>query len=521
MYKISGIRLPVGYTEDDLKRAVLKKLNTYKDNLKSVKIIHRSIDARYKHNVLYVITVAVELNSHKGIRADEYVAPPRSIKELGYSPIKSDKRVMVVGSGPAGLFAALTLAELGFSPTIIERGGSVEERIQKINGLREAGILDTETNVQFGEGGAGTFSDGKLNTGISKEYTAVVFGELIKAGAPEDIEYEANPHVGTDELRKVVKNFRLKLKELGVELLTHSKLTDIIVKEGRITEVEINDTRKVPVDYLVVAIGQSAEDTITMLNRKGIIMIPKPFSIGVRIEHKQEFISKAQYGEAWNKLPPADYKLSTHLNNGRGVYTFCMCPGGEVVCSSCEEGTIITNGMSNRARDNEYANSAVLVSVTQSDFGQGLFDGFHARKVMERKAYELGGGGYKAPAQYYKDFILGKPTDGNIRSSYLPSVSGQDLNIAMPAYIASGLKEGLAVFGRKIKGFDSDDALLIGMETHSSCPIRMERNDKGESVIEGVYPCGEGAGYAGGITSSAVDGIKTALAIYSKEKEVI
>ncbi|MBO5776216.1 MAG: FAD-binding protein, partial [Clostridia bacterium] len=376
MDKISGIRLPVGYSEEDLKRAVLKKLNTYKDNLKSVKIIHRSIDARYKNNVLYVLTVVVEVKSQKGIRADEYVSPPRSIRELGYKPINSSKNVVVVGSGPAGLFAALTLAELGFKPTIIERGGSVDERVQKIETLRQLGMLDTETNVQFGEGGAGTFSDGKLNTGISKEYTAVVFGELVKAGAPEDIEYESNPHVGTDELRKVVKNVRVRLEELGAELKTHAKLTDITVKEGRIAEIEINGCNRIPVDYLVVAIGQSAEDTITMLNKKGVIMSPKPFSIGVRIEHKQEFISKAQYGESWTKLPPADYKLNTHLSNGRGVYTFCMCPGGEVVCSSCEEGTIITNGMSNRARDSEYANSAVLVSVNPQDFNCSLFGGF-------------------------------------------------------------------------------------------------------------------------------------------------
>ena len=517
MYRINGIRLPLGYTEDDLNKAVLKKLNTYKNNLEKIVLLSRSIDARYKNNILYVLNVAVELKSSKGIRAEEFSLPPRSIKELNFKPINTNAKVVVVGSGPAGLFAGLTLAELGLKPIIIERGGSVEERVEKIEGLRNFGILDTETNVQFGEGGAGTFSDGKLNTGISKEYTAVVFGELIKAGAPEDIAYESAPHIGTDVLRKVVKNVRAKLKELGACLLTHAKLTDIKISENRITEITINDTQTEKVDYLILAIGQSAEDTITLLNKRGMLMNAKPFSIGVRVEHSQRFIDYAQYGESYRLLPPADYKLSTHVSNGRGVYTFCMCPGGEVVCSSCEEGTIITNGMSNRARDSEFANSAVLVSVTPQDFGGTLFGGFKARKELEKQAFVMAGGGYKAPAQYYGDFCKGSISTGEIKSSYLPGLASCNLNELLPKYVSASLKEGMEAFGRKIKGFNQEGALLIAPETHSSCPIRMERNEQGESNIKGIYPCGEGAGYAGGITSSAVDGIKQALNVYFKE----
>lgn len=517
MYRLTGIRLPVGYTDEDLQKAVLKKLNTYKHNLVSIKVLSRAIDARYKHNILYVLSVAVTLKSSKGIKAEEYVLPPTSIKELGYKPIVTDKKVVVVGSGPAGLFAGLTLAELGFKPLIIERGGSVEERVEKIELLRSSGVLDTATNVQFGEGGAGTFSDGKLNSGISKDYTAVVFGELIKAGAPDDIAYESAPHIGTDELRKVVKNMRGILSSLGATLLTHAQLTDIRVEDNRVTEITINGNRKERVDYLVLAIGQSAEDTVQMLHDRGVIMTPKPFSLGIRVEHPQELINYAQYGESASLLPPADYKLSTHVSNGRGVYTFCMCPGGEVVCSSFEDGTVITNGMSNRARDSRFANSAVLVSVTPNDFDGTLFGGFKARKAIERKAYDMTGGGYKAPAQYYKDFIKNKATSGAIDCSYLPSVSGENLCELLPRYVTDSIKEGMAAFGRKIKGFDGDSALFIAPETHSSSPIRMERGDNGQSNIGGIYPCGEGAGYAGGITSSAVDGIKIALKIYAKE----
>lgn len=517
MYRINGIRLPVGYSEEDLTKAVLKKLNTTKKNLASVKIISRSIDARYKNNVLYVLGVAVKTHSNKGIRAEEYELPPVRIKELGHAPLNTNRKVVVVGSGPAGLFCALTLCELGFKPIVLERGGRVEERVEKIERLRLLGELDEQTNVQFGEGGAGTFSDGKLNSGISKQYTSVVFGELVSAGAPEDITYESAPHVGTDELRKVVVNMRNRLHGMGAELRTHSKLTDVKIVDGKVTEITVNDTQTLQVDDLILAIGQSAEDTIQMLQSKGLIMTPKAFSLGVRVEHPQSLINFSQYGESYRYLPPADYKLSTHVSNGRGVYTFCMCPGGEVVCSSFEEGTIITNGMSNRARASEFANSAVLVSVTPQDFGGNLFGGFRARKELERNAFKMTGS-YKAPCQKYVDFARDKCTDGDIKCSYLPGVSGQNLNRLLPKYVTESIKEGMETFGRKIKGFDGESALFIAPETHSSSPIRMERGEDYESNLKGIYPCGEGAGYAGGITSSAVDGIRVALSIYQKEK---
>lgn len=510
MYKVKDVKVRVGYGEADLKKAVAKKLNTYVENIVACKILKRSIDARNKSDVLFVLTVAVELKNDKNVHAEKYVPAPNSIAELNLGQKNTSESVVVVGSGPAGLFCALTLATCGVRVTLLERGGSVDERVKKIEELKQKGILDTETNVQFGEGGAGTFSDGKLNSGISNEYFGVLFGEFIACGAPEDIAVDSNPHIGTDVLRGVIKNIHSRLVALGVTFRTHAKVTDICVKDGVVSEVVVNGTERIKADRLVLAIGHSAEDTFRMLNSKGVAMSPKPFSVGVRVEHSQALINEARHGKFRDVLPPADYKLSAQLPSGRCVYSFCMCPGGEVTCSSDTDGTIVTNGMSNRARDGKYANSALLVSVTPADYPSGVFGGFDFRRRYEVSAYHAGGGGFYAPAQRTSDFLSGKISDGTIECSYRPGVRNADLSVCLPAYVVDGLKDGLNIFGKKIKGFDTD-GVLIGVETRSSCPVRIERDSDFESTVKGIYPCGEGAGYAGGITSSAIDGIKTAI----------
>lgn len=515
-FKVKDIRLRPGFSEEELTRAVLRRLNTYRENLEGITLLRKSVDARNKKDVRIALTVSAEVLNGKGIRAEEHEAPPCRVADLGLEIKKSDRKAVVVGSGPAGLFAALTLAEAGLRPLVIERGGSVDERVSAVEALRTEGRLDSECNVQYGEGGAGTFSDGKLNSGIDKEYFSILFGEFISLGAPADIAFDANPHIGTDVLRGVVKALREKIRLYGGEVRCHARLTDIEVKDGALKGIVINGEERLPADIMVLAIGHSAYDTFRMLNAKGLTMAPKPFSLGVRVEHRQELINRAQYGDYASLLPPADYKFSTHLADGRGVYTFCMCPGGEVVCSSSDEGTVVTNGMSLRARDGEYANSAVLVSVSAGDFGVGLWDGFEGRAAIERAAYLAGEGGYRAPAQKYGDLIKGIPGRGELRSSYRPGLNATALARCLPQYILKDIAEGIAVFGRKLKGFDSPDTVLIGAETRSSCPVTVLRNAAGEGSIGGIYPVGEGAGYAGGITSSAIDGIKAALKIYGK-----
>ncbi len=511
--KISDIKLPLNYTEEDILREIRRKLKNAPKDVR-YKIIKKSVDARRREYVVYNITVAVygvkgDKNLpvyEEGLALDEFLLKNGLTGKRG--------RVVVVGAGPSGLFAALTLAYGGVKVVLIERGSNVDKRTSDVNNFRNTLTgLNTESNIQFGEGGAGTFSDGKLNTGVNSEFIDTALREFHRFGAEEDVLYMQRPHVGTDYLVKIVKNMRRKIVELGGVVLFDTKVSGIVTRNGVIKGVRLANDTVIDADKVIFAIGHSARDTFEMLLSSGVMMTSKAFSIGVRIEHLQKDISFAQYGSAYKKLPPADYRLSCHLDNGRSLYTFCMCPGGEVVPAASEDGGIVTNGMSLHARDGENANSALLVGVDQSDFGETALAGVDFQRKYERLAYNISSS-YRAPVMTAGDLLAGKGLHGvgNVRPTYGGFVNA-DIRECLPNYVVDTIKEGISVFGKKIKGFDSSDAVLTGVETRSSSPVRILRNAKRESNIGGLYPVGEGAGYAGGITSASVDGIKTAIAI--------
>ena len=430
-------------------------------------------------------------------------------------------RPIVVGSGPAGMFAGLALAEAGLRPIVLERGAPVEQRQKDVSSFWHGGELKANSNVQFGEGGAGTFSDGKLMTGIKKDkFTAKVLQEFAAAGAPQEILYLAKPHIGTDKLRLVVKNIRQKILSLGGEYRFNSQLTGLVIKKDKLTAVKITnkkETYELPANKLFLAIGHSARDTFEMLYNSGVHMEQKPFSVGARIEHKQSLINKAQYGKAAESpyLGAADYKMAVHLPNGRSVYTFCMCPGGVVVAAASEKGRVVTNGMSEFARAAENANSALLVGVSEKDFGSSSpLAGMYFQRKLEENAFIAGGKSYRAPAVLAGDFLRRKNSRnlGEVRPSYLPGVVLGGFNQLLPEEITESLRLGIVEMAKKLHGFDCYDAVLTGVETRSSSPVRIVRDETMQSNIKGLYPCGEGAGYAGGITSAAADGLK---AVYS------
>ena len=436
-------------------------------------------------------------------------------------------RPIVVGSGPAGLFCALLLAENGYRPLVIERGDEVDARNASVRAFFDSGILDTESNVQFGEGGAGTYSDGKLNTTVSDLFfrNSKVLGEFVEAGAPPEIVFLNKPHIGTDKLVKVVRALRKKIEALGGEVRFRSRVTSLIIKDDRVKGVIIGKAdddgvgdERIESEVVVLAIGHSARDTFYDLAAQGIAMEPKAFAIGLRIEHPQEMISRRQFGEKWRHpdLPVADYKLTYRSANGRGIYTFCMCPGGYVVNSSSEIGMVACNGMSDYTRDSGNANSAVVVSVRPEDFGGvGALAGIEFQRGWEGRAFLAGGGDYALPVQTFGDFLAARPSTALGR--VLPRIRGHyalaDLNNCLPDYVASSIKEGIMAFDKKLRGFARPDAVLSGVETRTSSPVRILRDDTFQSPIRGLYPCGEGAGYSGGIMSSAIDGIKVAEAI--------
>jgi len=507
--------MPLNSNQDDLKNAVAKKIGCDKGNIKGFHIAKKSVDARNKGNVHFVYSVDCNDTNITFTDKDiEHILPPEKlvfkIKDDGVRPI-------VVGSGPAGMFAGLALAEAGLKPIILERGSEVDIRRQEVDTFWKLGKLNPESNVQFGEGGAGTFSDGKLTTGIKKDkFTAKVMEELYLAGAPQEILYLAKPHIGTDNLRIVVKNIRKKIISLGGEYRFNTKLKNLIIKDNRITAVQISNNgaeSEIPTTRVFLAIGHSARDTFEMLHNCGVYMEQKPFAVGARIEHLQAEINKAQYGKfAYSPyLGAADYKMAVHFADGRSAYTFCMCPGGKVVAAASEIGRVVTNGMSEFARDKENANAALLVGVNSQDFGSAHpLAGMYFQRKLEERAFELGGKNYSAPAQLVGDFLQNKESKSakSVRPSYEPSVTWSKLSALFPPEINKALCQGIIEMGRKLRGFDNPEAVLTGVESRSSSPVRIVRDETFQSNIKGLFPCGEGAGYAGGITSSAADALK-------------
>ena len=514
-YRLENIKIKEDLTEIEVLNSACNKYKIKPNQIKEYRIFKKSIDARNKDDVHYNYTIDVKTEKHI-----------KSAKKVDFNKFELDKikvnrnsnlRPVVIGAGPAGLFCALTLAYNGIKPIIIERGKKVEERKKDVEEFWKTGKLNYSSNAQFGEGGAGTFSDGKLTTGTHNPLCRNVLEEFVKFGAPEQILYESKPHIGTDNLINIVANMRNEIIRLGGTFLFEETVTDIDTDNEKLKSIICS--KKIETDTAVFAIGHSARDTFEVLYKKGLKMEKKNFSVGVRIEHKQEMINKSQYGTKTKlKLPAADYKLVYH-GKDRSCYTFCMCPGGQVVATSSEEGTIVTNGMSIFARNGENANSAVLVNVVPDDFkGESPLEGMYFQKDLETKAFEIGGKNYFAPAQRVEDFIENKKTSefGEVKPTYLPGVTKSNLNEILPEFVSSTLKEGIRYFDTKLKGFANPDAVLTGVETRSSSPVKIVRDENLMSNVKGIYPCGEGAGYAGGIMTAAVDGIKCAIAILEK-----
>ena len=510
MLKIREIKLGIN---DDLKEKIIKILNIKETDLKSFKITKKSIDARKKDNIHFVYEVVINvLNENKYINNKNIIKWKEEKYEFNITGNKNlMSKPVIVGSGPAGLFCAYLLAENGYNPLIIERGEPIENRVKTVETFWKTGKLKENSNVQFGEGGAGTFSDGKLNTLVkNKEHRMnKVFETFVTCGAPDEILYLNNPHIGTDLLRNVIINMRKKIINMGGEFRYNTTLTDLIIKNNKIEGIIVNEKETIPCDALVLAIGHSARDTFKMLTNYLEIQ-SKPFAIGIRISHKQETINQNQYGT--NALGPASYKLTYNTNN-RGVYSFCMCPGGFVVNASSEKEKLAINGMSNHNRDEENANSAIIVTVNQNDFGNNPLDGINFQREIEKKAFKITNG--KIPIQLFKDFKDKKISQniGSIKPVFKGDYTFADINQILPDYICDSLIEGIDYFGTKIKGFNAKDAIIAAPETRTSSPIRIIRDENYLSNVKGIYPCGEGAGYAGGITSAAMDGLKIAEAI--------
>lgn len=528
MLRLTELRLPLDHEEADLKAAVVKRLGIPAKDLIDFTIFRRGVDARKSHAIVYIYTIDFEVAAESELLArfenDPHLkpAPDTTYRFVARAPEKAlPTRPVVIGTGPSGLFAGLILAQSGFRPIMLERGKAVRERTQDTFGFWRKGVLDPESNVQFGEGGAGTFSDGKLHTQIKdpKHYGRKVLEEFVKAGAPPEILYVSKPHIGTYRLVGMVEKMRATIQSMGGEIRFQSRVDDIEIEDGQVRGVVLADGERIATDHLILAIGHSARDTFTMLFNRGIAMEAKPFSIGFRIEHPQSLIDVSRHGKnaANPLLGAADYKLVYHASNGRSVYSFCMCPGGTVVAATSEQGKVVTNGMSQYSRKERNANSGIVVGVSQADYPDGPLAGMEFQRFWEARAFELDGGTYQAPAQLVGDFLADRPSTalGSVQPSYALGVHLCDLGTALPEYAIEAIREALPAFARKIRGFDLPDAVLTGVETRTSSPLRIIRNDSDlQSInIKGLFPTGEGAGYAGGILSSAVDGIKVAEAV--------
>ncbi|MBP8266859.1 MAG: NAD(P)/FAD-dependent oxidoreductase [Zoogloea sp.] len=527
MLRLSELRLPLDHPADALSAAIARRLGIAADDLLSVNVFKRSYDARKSHSLSFIYIVDVETRNEtallKKFADDLHVKPTPDMEYhfVGKAPTHVANRPLVIGFGPCGIFAALILAQMGFRPIVLERGKAVRERTQDTWGLWRKNTLNPESNVQFGEGGAGTFSDGKLYSQIKdpKHYGRKVLTEFVKAGAPAEILYVSKPHIGTFRLVGMVETMRAEICALGGEIHFQQRVTDILIEDGHVRGVKTASGDEFHSNHVVLALGHSARDTFEMLHERGVFMEAKPFSVGFRIEHPQSLIDKARLGPHAGHplLGAADYKLVHHATNGRAVYSFCMCPGGTVVAATSEPNRVVTNGMSQYSRNERNANAGIVVGITPEDFpGTGPLAGIELQRQLESRAFELGGGTYEAPAQLVGDFLQGRPSAklGSVEPSYKPGVRLGNLATALPDYAIAAIREAIPAFDRQIKGFNLPDAVLTGVETRTSSPLRITRGEDFQSLnVKGLYPAGEGAGYAGGILSAGVDGIRVAEAV--------
>ena len=537
MIRITELKLPIEqadtlkHQDDQIRAAILKRLEIPASDLIRFEIFKRGVDARKSHAILYVYSIDAEVNNEAKLLArfkkDPHVkpAPDTSYHFVASHRGDAQPRPVVVGFGPAGIFAALILAQAGFRPIVLERGKEVRKRTQDTWGLWRKRTLNPESNVQFGEGGAGTFSDGKLYSQIKdpKHYGRKVLQEFVKAGAPEEILYVSHPHIGTFRLVGMVEEMRNTITSLGGEIRFESRVTDIAIEQQQVQGVTLHTGEFIATNHLVLAVGHSARDTFEMVHAKGIYIEAKPFSVGFRIEHPQSLIDRARYGKSYsddilNKLGAADYRLVHHAQNGRSVYSFCMCPGGTVVAATSEPNRVVTNGMSQYSRNERNANAGIVVGITpEVDYPGHPLAGVEFQRQLESQAFVLGGSNYSAPGQLIGDFLANRPSTqfGEVQPSYTPGVHLTNLDTALPEFAISAMREAIPAFAKQVPGFDLADGVLTGVETRTSSPIRIKRDDDSLQSIntKGLFPCGEGAGYAGGILSAAVDGIKVAEAV--------
>lgn len=526
MLRITELKLPLDHPENELKTAILDRLGISTEELITYTLFRQGFDARKRNAILLVYTVDVDVTNEKAILSrladDPHITltPDSSYRFVTHAPKDLAQRPIIIGTGPCGLFAGLILAQMGFRPIILERGKEVRERTKDTFGLWRKGVFNPESNVQFGEGGAGTFSDGKLYTQIKdpNHYGRKVLNELVKAGAPDEILHVSKPHIGTFKLVTVVEQIRATIESLGGEIRFQSRVDDIIIDNGQVCGVVLANGETIQSNHVVLAVGHSARDTFKMLYDRGVYIEAKAFSIGFRIEHPQSLIDSCRFGSNAGHplLGAADYKLVHHCSNGRSVYSFCMCPGGTVVAATSEPGHVVTNGMSQYSRNERNANSGIVVGITPDDYPGHPLAGIDFQRRLEAAAFKLGGETYEAPGQLVGDFLAKRPSSqlGTVHPSYTPGVHLCDLSPALPDYAIAAIREAIPAFDKKIKGFAMNDAILTGVETRTSSPIRIKRNEQYQSLnSKGLYPAGEGAGYAGGILSAAVDGIKVAEAL--------